>query len=388
LVASGLPSNFLEGNNSPGDSGGGLFVTDPLDNTWRLTGVTSWAQADPNSPPGSDWNFRYNQFPATGGAKGAFTRISSYASWIQANSYGPATPYPAPPSPPANPSLLVTGTGTPVSISIPVIVDCQTSTLSIDYAFPDGAGAVDIYFAGVLQAGFLASGTGLSTFAIPLITTAKGCGATGSNRIALTSLLQVIEFRVTTQPGARFLMKNVSFPGLANGDFAEGLSGWLSSVPTAITVVDSTQFLPPSNVNVPNVVGQSQSAATMTITGAGLVVGTVTQQSSNTVPSGNVISQSPTAGTSVAAGSAVNLVVSSGPAPVLPGDVNGDSLIDCTDVGIVKAAMGTRRGQSRYDPRADIDNNGRVNGRDLSFVIQEALNFARAHGNPVNLSCR
>jgi hypothetical protein len=36
------------------------------------------------------------------------------------------------------------------------------------------------------------------------------------------------------------------------------------------------------------------------------------------VPSGSVISQNPTAGTSVAAGSAVALVVSTGPAPVIP----------------------------------------------------------------------
>ena len=59
-----------------------------------------------------------------------------------------------------------------------------------------------------------------------------------------------------------------------------------------------------------------QAAATSAITGAGLVLGTVTQQSSGTVPLGSVISQNPAAGASVAAGSAVNLVVSSGPAPV------------------------------------------------------------------------
>jgi PASTA domain/Abnormal spindle-like microcephaly-assoc'd, ASPM-SPD-2-Hydin len=45
----------------------------------------------------------------------------------------------------------------------------------------------------------------------------------------------------------------------------------------------------------------------------GLRVGTVTQQSSETAPTGSVISQSPTAGTSVAIASSVNLIVSSGP---------------------------------------------------------------------------
>ena len=55
------------------------------------------------------------------------------------------------------------------------------------------------------------------------------------------------------------------------------------------------------------------------------MLGTVTQQSSATVPAGNVISQNPTAGTSVAAGSAVNLVVSTGPAPVTVPDVVGQT---------------------------------------------------------------
>jgi phenylacetate-coenzyme A ligase PaaK-like adenylate-forming protein len=68
----------------------------------------------------------------------------------------------------------------------------------------------------------------------------------------------------------------------------------------------------PAGVAVPNVVGDTQAAATTAITGAGLVVGTVTNQGSSTVTSGDVISESPVAGTSVSAGSAVNLVVSTG----------------------------------------------------------------------------
>src|SRR5205823_13805838 len=73
---------------------------------------------------------------------------------------------------------------------------------------------------------------------------------------------------------------------------------------------------PGPTVAVPNVVGQTQSAATSAITGAGLTLGTVTMQSSSAVAAGNVISESPTAGTRVASGSAVSLVVSSGPAQI------------------------------------------------------------------------
>lgn len=67
-------------------------------------------------------------------------------------------------------------------------------------------------------------------------------------------------------------------------------------------------------VNVPDVVGLSEAAATSSITGVGLILGTVSHSTSPTVPSGDVISESPTAGTSVALGSAVNITVSIGPA--------------------------------------------------------------------------
>src|SRR5205814_3338501 len=73
---------------------------------------------------------------------------------------------------------------------------------------------------------------------------------------------------------------------------------------------------PDPTVAVPNVVGQMQTAATSALTGAGLTLGAVTRQSSSTVAAGSVISESPPGGMKVASGSAVSLVVSSGPAPV------------------------------------------------------------------------
>jgi sugar lactone lactonase YvrE len=81
----------------------------------------------------------------------------------------------------------------------------------------------------------------------------------------------------------------------------------------------------PTNVMVPAVVGLSQAAATTAITGAGLTVGSITNMSSSTVPSGSVISESPGPGSSVAQGSPVNLVVSSGPAQVAVPNVLGNT---------------------------------------------------------------
>jgi PASTA domain len=80
-----------------------------------------------------------------------------------------------------------------------------------------------------------------------------------------------------------------------------------------------------AQVSVPNVVGDTQAAATTAVTGAGLTVGAVTQASSATVASGNVISETPAAGTSTASGSSVALVVSTGPASVSVPNVVGDT---------------------------------------------------------------
>jgi beta-lactam-binding protein with PASTA domain len=67
-----------------------------------------------------------------------------------------------------------------------------------------------------------------------------------------------------------------------------------------------------TGVAIPNVVGETQAAATSAITGAGLTVGTVTQQLGGAVAAGDVISESPAAGTNVAGNTSVNLVVSTG----------------------------------------------------------------------------
>jgi len=70
--------------------------------------------------------------------------------------------------------------------------------------------------------------------------------------------------------------------------------------------------MPVEKVQVPDVVGKTQDEATNAITSAGLVVGKVTEEYSDTVPAGKVISQSPFAGTEVDKGSVVDLVISKG----------------------------------------------------------------------------
>jgi uncharacterized protein (DUF2345 family) len=71
----------------------------------------------------------------------------------------------------------------------------------------------------------------------------------------------------------------------------------------------------PTIVAVPNVVGQTESAAGTALTNVSLTLGSVTTAFSSTVPSGSVISQNPLAGVQVAVGSGVAVLVSSGPQP-------------------------------------------------------------------------
>jgi autotransporter-associated beta strand protein len=89
----------------------------------------------------------------------------------------------------------------------------------------------------------------------------------------------------------------------------------LSQSPDAGTVVSpgSTVFLVVSSgVIVPDVGGQTQSAATAALTAAGFAV-TSSSQASASVPSGSVVSQSPAGGAAASGGSTVALVISTGP---------------------------------------------------------------------------
>jgi hypothetical protein len=97
-------------------------------------------------------------------------------------------------------------------------------------------------------------------------------------------------------------------------------SGGILSIPAVsvgarvFTNVDVTvgSIVSVGGIDVPNVVGLTQAAATTALAGAHLIVGTVTTATSATVPSGDVISQVPAAGQDAALGSAVNIAISTG----------------------------------------------------------------------------
>ncbi|MET4061340.1 beta-lactam-binding protein with PASTA domain [Arthrobacter sp. UYP6] len=81
----------------------------------------------------------------------------------------------------------------------------------------------------------------------------------------------------------------------------------------------------PELFDVPNVVQRTAQAATENITDAGLTVGAVTEEYSETIDAGKIISQFPAPDTQLRRDTAVNLVLSLGPAPVEVPSIVGKS---------------------------------------------------------------
>jgi hypothetical protein len=148
---------------------------------------------------------------------------------------------------------------------------------------------------------------------------------------------------------------------------------------SSATATDTTTIVP--EVSVPNVVGDTQAAATSAIQSSGLVVGTVTTASSSSVPSGDVISESPAAGTSVVTGSAVNLVVSSGPATTTVPNVVGDTQAAATSAiqsaGLVVGTVTTASSSSV--PSGDVISESPAAG--TSVTAGSAVNLVVSSGS-------
>jgi len=102
-------------------------------------------------------------------------------------------------------------------------------------------------------------------------------------------------------------------------------------------------------IEVPRVVGMTEENARVQIEQAHLVVGEVTQENSETVEAGLVISQSPAAQSRVAEGTKVNLVISLGTGnvevPNLVGLTRAEAEALLAELGLVYEA-----GESRADP--------------------------------------
>jgi beta-lactam-binding protein with PASTA domain/predicted Ser/Thr protein kinase len=101
----------------------------------------------------------------------------------------------------------------------------------------------------------------------------------------------------------------------------------------------------PPKAEVPDVINQSEESARSELDAAGF--GMVTgEAASSEIPAGNVISQEPVAGTKLAEGSDVNVVISTGPEQVTVPDVHCDSVSDAR-AQIIDAGLSPQDGGSQ-----------------------------------------
>jgi serine/threonine-protein kinase len=107
-------------------------------------------------------------------------------------------------------------------------------------------------------------------------------------------------------------------PGLAIG--TDPPAGTVALVGSAVTLLVSSG---PAQVRVPDVVGESQTAAEAALSSAGLEVGTISSRVS-TQSAGSVLAQSPHAGASLPSSSKVNLTVAQAPSQVTVPSVVGE----------------------------------------------------------------
>ncbi len=154
----------------------------------------------------------------------------------------------------------------------------------------------------------------------------------GSGDVVINGSMVTIDFPIDllNDTEYRIQVPSNAFEDLVGNDFA-GLLGndwtFTTASPTA---------------PVPDVVGLSQALAESTIMGAGFMVGAITTANSNTVPAGDVISQNPTGGSLAAPGSAVDLLVSLGPADSSPPLISAfDPADDSIDVPVDMSLMVT-----------------------------------------------
>lgn len=89
--------------------------------------------------------------------------------------------------------------------------------------------------------------------------------------------------------------------------------------------IDAKISAGPQTYAMPNIVGLSRDAASQALSDAHLAVGEVSQQYSDTIDAGTVISAGAEAGAQLVHDSSVDLVVSKGPAPVQVSDYTGTS---------------------------------------------------------------
>ncbi len=256
------------------------------------------------------------------------------------------------------------------------------------------------------------------TGALLCTTSAKSSSSVGSYPISCSGLSST-KYKITFIPGTLSITRapltvtavsttrlfgqpnpllTAAFSAFANGDNLASLAGTLScstSATSTSSVTGSPYPINCSGVASPNYAitfipgSLAITKATPTITwsnpldlGLGSPLGAAQLNASANVSGAFVYT--PPAGTILPAGNAQTLSAKFTPADTadynsanasviinvkaVPGDLNGDGVVNCADLAIIKASFGKKTGQAGFDPRADVNGDGVVNVIDLAFV--------------------
>jgi eukaryotic-like serine/threonine-protein kinase len=145
-------------------------------------------------------------------------------------------------------------------------------------------------------------------------------GLFGTHEIAVPNVVGMTQSDAASAIAAAGLtLGNVTFAGQSVPGITDGSVS--AESPAKDTKVDPASKVDlvlagVEQVKVPDVVGLSQTQATIDLQGAGLVAGTITNVATTSVNPGQVLVQSPVAATGVAKGSAVDLQISQNTAAV------------------------------------------------------------------------
>jgi hypothetical protein len=186
---------------------------------------------------------------------------------------------------------------------------------------------------------------------------------------------------------------------VANGNHSLSAVARDAAGNTATSAVVTVNVLNTVTVAVPNVVGKTQPVAQGLITGAGLVVGAVTSANSPTVAIGNIISQSPAAGVNVASGSNVAFVLALGArVPNIVGSTQSAATAAITTAGLTVGTITTATSSTAAGTVLSQSLQANTNvapGTAMALVVSSgpapppvgglvlALGFEETSGNPV-----
>jgi beta-lactam-binding protein with PASTA domain/N-acetylneuraminic acid mutarotase len=310
---------------------------------WRYdsaSGEWTWiagANADGGGSPG---RYLVQGLPDAGNSPGARTSGMSWMDGAGVWLYGGVA---ASPLKPGAPSYTLSQGANDVWHLGPAIF--YNGTGSMSGTFTDQSGCQYTAVATIVNANVTMStqsaGAVTITFAVPAFTaqasSAPSCPTYQAFNGSFAVPVSVNGTVMQSLPGSVASVNATLSDGIVSG--AVGFQETGAQGSGTFTWTESGSFSTPAvSVTVPNLIGATQAVATAAINTAGLRVGTITRQNSDTVPTGNVISQMPVANSTVVSGSSVSLAISTGPASETVPNVVGLSQA-AADSAIIAAGL-------------------------------------------------